>query len=153
MPIYSVVDLDEHHLESAYPLVRMVAPEVSLDQWLGYARAAKDRGGLLGLFGEDGSLFGFLAYHKESTLRRGQVLHVDKFVTFELSHGGAARRALCEAAEALARRENCSAIDLRLSSRGYTDGATPKADGWVNLGHSLGSVIFTKQLPAAAPRL
>lgn len=146
MPLYSVVDIGENALESLYPLVRMTAPEVSLEQWLDYARTARSRGGLFGLFGPDGSLFGFLAWRKESTLRRGTVLHVDKFVTFELSRAGDGRRALYEAAEALAIRENCTAIDLRLAGRGYADLATSKADGWKSLGHKLGSVIFTKPL-------
>ena len=153
MPLYSVVDIGENALESVYPLVRVMAPEVSLEQWLDYARAAQNRGGLLGLFGPDGSLFGFLAWRKETTLRRGRVLHVDKFVTFELSRAGDGRRALCQAAEELARRENCTAIDLRLGGRGYADLATSKADGWTRLGHNLGSVIFTKPLtPAAVKR-
>jgi hypothetical protein len=146
MPLYSVVDIGENALDSVYPLVRTMAPEVSLEQWLDYARMAQRRGGLLGLFGPDGALFGFLAWRKETTLRRGTVLHVDKFVTFELSRAGDGRRALCEAAEALARREKCSAIDLRLGSRGYAGDAADKADGWTSLGHSLGGVIFTKSL-------
>ena len=150
MPLYSVVDIGENALESVYPLVRMMAPEVSLEQWLDYARMTQSRGGLLGLFGPDGSLFGFLAWRKETTLRRGTVLHVDKFATFELSRAGDGRRALCDAAEALARRENCTAVDLRLAGRGYADMATSKADGWTSLGHNLGSVIFTKPLAPAA---
>ena len=149
MPLYSVVDMGENTLESAYPLVRMMAPEVSLAQWLDYARAALLRGGLLGLYGPDGGLFGFLAWRKETTLRRGTVLHVDKFVTFELSRTGDGRRALCEAAEALAQRENCSAIDLRLAGRGYTDIDCAKAEGWTATGHNLGSVIFTKPIAPA----
>ena len=155
MPLYSVVDIGENALESVYPLVRSMAPEVSLEQWMDYARMTRRRGGLLGLFGPDGALFGFLAWRKETTLRRGPVLHIDKFVTFELSRAGDGRRALCEAAEALARREDCTAIDLRLGSRGFADARAGKAEGWTSLGHSLGSVIFTKQLqvpPALATR-
>lgn len=149
MPIFSVVDIDENLFGAAYPLVRTVAPGVSVEQWSLYARKARMRGGLLGLIGAENTLFGLLTYRNEDNLRHGRIFHIDNFVTFELNRAAPGRRALCEAAEALARQQGCTAIELRLDSRGYADGGTAKAQGWLNLGHSLEAVVFTKSLEVA----
>lgn len=149
MPQFTVVELDAGDTNLVYPLVRTVAPEISPEQWSAYARALGDRGGLLGLIGGDGEPIGFLSYRKEATLRLGPVLHIDNFVTFELNRAAPGRQALSEAAEALALRLGCAAMELRLASRGYTDDSSAKARGWVSLGHSLDAVVFTKQLTPA----
>lgn len=149
MPQFTVVELGADKTDLVYPLVRTVAPGLSPEQWSACARALLDRGGILGLIGADGVPFGFLSYRKEETLRHGPVLHVDNFVTFELDRTAPGRRALSEAAEALARRLGCVALELRVGSRGYTDDSSAKARGWISLGHSLDAVVFTKQLVPA----
>ena len=149
MPIFSVVDIDEKLFDAAYPLVRTVAPGVSVEQWSRYAHKARTRGGLLGLIGAENALFGLLTYRNEESLRHGRIFHIDNFVTFELSRAAPGRRALCEAAEALARKHGCTAVEIRLDSRGYADGGTAKAQGWLNLGHGLEAVVFTKSLEVA----
>ena len=149
MPIFSVVDMDDKLLDAAYPLVRLVAPGVSVDEWLAYARNVRMRGGLLGLVGAENALFGFLIYRSEESLRRGRIFHIDNFATFELNRAAPGRRALCEAAEALARQKGCAAIEIRLDSHGFADARTDKAHGWVNLGHNLEAVVFTKSLANA----
>lgn len=146
MPIFSVVDIDEKLFDAAYPLVRAVAPEVSAEHWSVYARKVRMRGGLLGLIGVENALFGLLTYRNEENLRRGRIFYVDNFVTFELNRAAPGRKALCEAAEALARKQGCTAIEIRQDSRGYGDGGTAKTQGWLNLGHSLDAVLFTKLL-------
>ena len=148
MPIFSVVDMDENAIAAAYPLVRTVAPEVSAEQWSDYARKLYGAGGLLGLTGADGALFGFFSYRKGDTLRYGCVLHIDIFVTFELNRAAPGRRALCEAAETLARKQGCAAIEIRLDSRGFADSGSAKSQGWLSLGHRLEAVVFTKLLEA-----
>ena len=150
MPIFSVVDIDEKLFDAAYPLVRAVAPEVSAEQWLVYARKVRMRGGLLGLIGAENALFGLLTYRNEENLRRGRIFYVDNFVTFELNRAAPGRKALCEAAEALARKMGCTAIEIRQDSRGSADGGTTRTQGWSNLGHSLDAVLFTKLLDAGS---
>ena len=71
MPIFTVVDIDEKLFDAAYPLVRTVEPEVSAEQWSRYAYKVCLRGGLLGLVGADGVLFGFATYRVEESLGRG----------------------------------------------------------------------------------
>ena len=153
MPIFSVVDMDENAFAAAYPLVRTVAPEVSAEQWSDYARKVRLRGGLLGLIGPKGALFGLLTYRNEENLRHGRIFHIDNFMTFELNRAAPGRHALCEAAEVLARKHGCTAIEIRLDSCGYADGGATKAQGWLNLGHSLDAVVFTKSLEAGGELL
>jgi len=146
MPLFSVVEMADDQFDSAFALVRMLTPELSLEQWLAYVETLRRRGGLLGLAAVDGSLFGFLTWRKERQLHRGCVLCIDNFVTFELDAAAPGRRALCEAAEALARRKGCAAIEYRQGSRGYVDSRSAKTKGWVSLGHELDSVVFIKPL-------
>ena len=150
MPIFSVVDIDEKLFGATYPLVRAVAPEVSAEQWSIYARKVRMRGGLLGLIGAENALFGLLTYRNEENLRHGRIFHIDNFFTFELNRVAPGRLALCAAAEALARKQGCTAIEIRLDSRGYADGGMAKSQGWLNLGHSLDAVLFTKLLAAGS---
>ena len=148
MPQFTVVDIAEDQFEAAYPLVRTIAPEVPLDQWLDYACDVQRKGGLLGVTVDGGALIGFLAYRKEKRLRRSCVLHIDNIVTFELNRAAPGRRALGEAAETLALKMGCAALEYRLGSRGYADCGSAKAQGWVSLGHSLESVVFSKPVRA-----
>ena len=146
MSIFSVVDMDENKVSAVYPLVRTAFPDVSPQQWLDYARMARMRGGLLGLRGPQGTLYGFLTYRIEESLRLGRIFAVDHLLTFELNRAAPGRQALCEAAEALARNRGCKAIELRQGSRGYAVDASAKARGWLNLGHRLEAVVFAKML-------
>lgn len=151
MPIFSVVDIDEKLLEAAYALVRTVMPDVSAIQWRDYASDARSRGGLLGLVGPQGNLFGFLTYRDEHSLRHGKTLHIDQFVTFELSRLAPGRRILYGAAESLALSRGCKAIELRLGKFGIAHGAVSKAQYWFDLGCSLDSMVFGKSLLSGLP--
>ena len=79
-------------------------------------------------------------------MRHGLVLALDDFVTFELSRAAPGRAILLDAAEKLARDLGCSALELRLSSRGFADPQSARAEGWASLGLSIDSVIFIKPL-------
>ena len=146
MPIFSVVDMDENAFCAAYPLVRTATPDVTAERWLDYARKVRMRGGLLGLMGPQSTLFGLLTYRGEESLRHGRIFVVDNFLTFELNRAAPGRQALCDAVEALARKQGCNAIELRLDSRGYAIEALAKARSWLDLGHRLEAVVFTKLL-------
>ena len=150
MPIFSVVDMDENALSAAYPLIRTATPYVSAEQRLDYARKVRIRGGLLGLMGPQSTLFGLLTYRCEESLCHGRIFVVDNFLTFELNRAAPGRQALCGAAEALARKQGCNAIELRLDSRGFAIDRSAKARSWLDLGHSLESVVFTKILDSGS---
>lgn len=134
------------HADAAYPLVRSMAPEVTLEEWLDYVVRRCREGGLMGLFGSDDTLVGLFSYRFGERLRHGRVLALDDFVTFELSRAAPGRVVLMTAAVNLARSLGCTGIEVRVGSRGMTDAGSPKANGWLALGLALDSVIFVKPL-------
>lgn len=148
--LLTVTGIDGKQLEEAYALIRTLAPEVTLARWLDFATpiadAGKDKGGVLGVFGEDGSMFGLLTWRKEDCLRYGRVLIVENLVTFELSRAAPARKALSGAVKAIARKEQCSAVRLIVAGRGLVDPGSDKASGWTSLGLEAEGVIFTRKM-------
>jgi hypothetical protein len=145
-PQFSLGELCAVEAGVAYPLVRAIAPEVRLADWLDYAERRCREGGLLGLFGADGCLIGLTSYRLGERLRHGRVLALDEFVTFELSQAAPARKFLLEAAEDLARSLGCTGLEVRVGARGMVDGGSSKATGWVSLGLALDSAVFVKGL-------
>ena len=150
-PQFYVDELKPGEAGLAFPLVRAIAPEVTMDGWLDYVRRRSMQGGLLGLFGADGELSGLVSYRLGQRLRHGTVLALEDFVTFELSQAAPGRRALLAAAEELAKALGCTGLELRVGKRGLADDGSQRAIGWTSLGLDLDSVIFVKSLgPPAA---
>lgn len=145
-PQFYVVGLSPAEAGKAYPLVRSIAPEITLEEWLDYVARRCREGGLIGLFGEDDTLVGLASYRLGERLRHGLVLALDDFVTFELSKAAPGRAALMAAAEERARLLGCTGIEVRTGARGIADTASPKASGWLGLGLALDSVMFVKPL-------
>jgi hypothetical protein len=145
-PQFYVDELKPGESEMAFPLIRAIAADVSLDDWRDYVRRRSMQGGLLGLFGADGEISGLLSYRLGERLRHGTVLAVDDFVTFELSRNAPGRQTLFDAAQELARSHGCAGLELRVGHRGFTDPACQKAEGWMSLGLALDSVVFVKSL-------
>lgn len=146
-PQFYVDALKLENAFSAFPLVRAIAPEISLDEWLDYVERRCREGGLVGLFlGSDAVLSGLFSYRFGERLRHGRVLALDDFVSFELTQAAPARQALMSAAEELARSLGCTGLEVRVGQRGFADASSPRAQGWLSLGLTLDSVIFVKTL-------
>lgn len=145
-PQFYVDALDPVMADAAYPLVRSIAPEVTLEDWLDYVGRRCREGGLKALFADNGGLIGLFSYRFGERLRHGRVLALDDFVTFELSQAAPARKALVAAAEDLARSLGCTGLEVRVGQRGFADPDSPRARGWLSLGLALDSVIFVKSL-------
>lgn len=148
-PQFCVTELKTTEADAAFPLVRAIAPEVTLSDWRDYVRRRSMQGGLLGLFGADGEISGLLSYRLRERLRHGTVLALDDFVTFELSRNAPGRRALLAAAEDLARDLGCTGLELRVGARGIADPGAQKVQGWVSLGLALDSVVFATKFRKA----
>ena len=145
-PQFYVVELGAAEADSAYPLVRSVAPEIACNEWRDYVRRRCRTGGFKGLFDNNDILTGLFSYRLGERLRQGRVLALDDFVTFELSVAAPARKALLAAAEDLARDQGCAGLELRIGSRGLAEEHSRKAQGWTSLGMALDSVVFVKPL-------
>lgn len=145
-PVFYVDALTPAQADGAYPLIRAIAPDVTLEGWRDYVQRRYRSGGLLGLKDEQGGIVGVLSYRLGERMRHGLVLALDDFVTFELSHSAPGRAALLEAAEKLGRDLGCTGLELRVGIRGIADGSSAKAQGWTALGLSLDAAIFVKPL-------
>lgn len=145
-PQFYVVELGVPEADSAYPLVRSVAPEISCSDWRDYVRRRCRTGGFKGLFDDNEILIGLFSYRLGERLRQGRVLALDDFVTFELSQASPARKLLMATAEKLACSRGCTGIEVRIGARGIADRDAMKAQGWLALGMDLESVLFVKSL-------
>lgn len=145
-PVFYVDALTPVQADGGYPLVRSIAPEVTLEAWRDYVQRRYRSGGLLGLKDENDCIIGLLSYRLGERMRHGLVLTLDDFVTFELSQAAPGRAALLEAAEKLGRDLGCTGLELRVGSRGLADEQSSKARGWTALGLALDAVIFVKPL-------
>lgn len=152
MALLTVSELEEHELVPAFALVRTVAPGATLDRWLRHARKLRRGGGILALRGEAGELFGLLCFRVEACLRFGRVLLVDNFVAFELSGASPGRKALVEAAEAVARGRGCAALRMTVSPRRSREADAPVPSGWAMLGLDMDQLVLTKRLDRADGR-
>ena len=153
MPRFTVTYLGQDELQAAYPLVRVAAPDVTLEAWREHAsRLIGEGGGVLAASTGGGALQGIALYRHEYMLRHGKTLSVEAIVSFELSRAAPARAALCEALEVLALANGCDSIVVTLPARGYADAASDKALGWNANGMKLDSVVFARRLPRAAGR-
>lgn len=145
-PQFYVDALTPVQADCAYPLIRAVAPEVSLEGWQDYVQRRYRSGGLLALWDTRGGIVGVLSYRLGERMRHGLVLALDDFVTFELSQSAPGRAALLEAAEKLGRDLGCTGLELRIGAKGLADPRAPKAQGWAALGLELDSIVLVKSL-------
>lgn len=145
-PVFYVDALTPAQADGAYPLIRAIAPDVTIEGWRDYVQRRYRAGGLLGLKDEQGGIIGVLSYRLGERMRHGLVLALDDFVTFELSQSAPGRVALLEAAEKLGRDLGCTGLELRVGARGIADSDSSRAQGWTGLGLSLDAVIFVKPI-------
>lgn len=127
---FTVIQLNQNELPSAWPLVRSVAPERDLQQWLDFANSLRTRGGgVMAVAAEGGTIQGVAAYRVVDRDDLGRLLHVDPFVTFELTRRAPVRRVLGEALERLARHRECRAVAAAAPGRGYCAYLAMRAQG------------------------
>ncbi len=109
-------------LLQAYPLVREVAPEVTLDQWRRYARALirsprERQSGIVALRCENNYLRGLFAYRVVPDLLSGRTLVVDCLAVSTLFSPGEIADALLAEAERIAQRHRCATVHAAFKAR------------------------------------
>lgn len=155
VPQLTVRELGNCDLPAAWPLVRTAAPALGPDRWTSYAEALIGRGGgIIGISGEDGGLYGIATYEAAENLRAGRVLRVGTLVTMELTRRSPVRRVLCEALDRLAPALRCEAVAISIPKRSFAARMTRNANGVAGSGSELEEVVFMKRLgaPATAAR-
>jgi hypothetical protein len=106
-------------IELAFPLARIMAAELTLERWRGFARALADsqapnRHGIMAAWSSAGYLQGMFGYRVTPDLWLGRVLQIDNIIALGVAGGGRTATALVEAARALAASEGCRAVRARV---------------------------------------
>lgn len=113
MPTLRADCLTGPQLELALPLVRLVAPEVTMEEWRDQAqRAINLAGGVIAVFAEDGLVHGIALFQPRTMLRLGRVLQVDDLITMEMSRKAPVHRLLIDTLIHLARSLQCRSLTM-----------------------------------------
>lgn len=113
--IVRIEPLEPDQVELAFPLARIMAAELTLERWRGFARALADsrpphRHGIMGAWSSAGYLQGMFGYRVTPDLWLGRVLQIDNMIALGVGGGGRAATALVDAARTLAESEGCVAV-------------------------------------------
>ena len=144
--------LGRDRAEAGYPLARIAAPALTLDQWQRFLSAPEGaRPGVMAAENERGYIQGLCTYRTVPDLRHGAALEVDDFVVLDLIDGGQVAAALLEALEDEARRQRCAVLRLHLSQeRGEFPGRHPLMQTLREAGHAIEAVRLVKLVEGAA---
>ena len=125
--------LAAEQIDQAFPLVRLLAPTLSLEHWRRYARAmtqphsaAAGRGGIVVLADAAGYLFGLFSYVDRLDLLHGPTLQVDNLVIPHLLECRQATQVLEREMRDIARRFDCRGIRVRLARPAEPEGGVAR---------------------------
>jgi GNAT superfamily N-acetyltransferase len=136
---YHVQPLAPEQVAQAFPLVKAIVPDVTLERWLVYAgpflqqpegQAARR---ILTVQCDKGYIHGLAFCRCKPDLRLGCILEVENFVSLDLIGGKRAGRALLKAAEQQARDWGCGHLRLSLldgETRGHPVTAEIRNSGY-----------------------
>ncbi|MCO6417906.1 hypothetical protein JYK14_17305 [Siccirubricoccus sp. KC 17139] len=150
MPSLIVAPLQPAEFRPAYPLVRAVAPRVSLAEWLRFARraTARSRANLEGVttVRHPGRAFpsGLCCWRRDHDLEEGRVLTAEHIIALDLLDTAPVIDALTAELERIAVRLQCRSLRSVLHPQ-----AAPLADRLKLRGHRLAATLLTKPVNAA----
>jgi hypothetical protein len=153
MATFTVELLRSDQARSVFPLIREAAPNLTLSEWLRFARQLTSgrRANLAGIMaarrsGRDYPC-GLFCYRVHQDLERGKVLEAEHFVAVDLLDPAAVLTALVSELEGLGRRLGCSAV------RSIVHGQKSEvSDGLAAAGHAPNAHLLLKPLPSSTRR-
>ena len=132
-------------VEQAYPLVHMLHPLLTMDEWRSYARGllTSDTPGR-GVMSvqHDGYIRGLFCHWPVRSLQHGSIMIVDNFLVTGIFGTEETASTLIEAMELVAARHGCGAVQTLLTDR-------PQTDVHIQLqarGHRIAKVVLNKML-------
>lgn len=155
---YHVRSLEEGEFARAYPLIRVLDPELSLNAWLGFARlftVSSDAAarGIIAAQDDRGYIYGLCCYTALPHLCHKISLIVEPFVALHVVDPLGPSVALLEALEPIARRLDCAAIELVLPRSGSAEtlADAAAAGAFRAAGYELEGIRLCRRLPQARP--
>lgn len=115
---FVVRPLDLDRVAQAFPLVSILEPGVSYEEWRDYAEASiasAEAGlghGMITVQSAQGHIFGLSSYRIVRDLKRRRVFVIENFAVVDLLGSKRAARALLQALAALARKHGCTCLSL-----------------------------------------
>lgn len=143
---FTIAELQPAAVPQALPLVRATWPEIDLAAWQNFAGAFHGEhaapASITGLFDGSGVLCGVFAARTEHHLWNRRILGIPLFTVVDIGNSPQPVRALLDAAEAKAKQNDCSGMEIRLA---IEQGGLMKRLRHFGLEYS-GSVYSTKAL-------
>jgi hypothetical protein len=156
MPSLRIHALTPDQVPQAYPLVRLVASDLSLDAWRNFAcqrisQIESQLGGIHTVQDTQGNILGFASYATDISLHDGRILTVDNLVvvgTIERQRDFVLL-ALLGALERIATKHCCETMQFRLEAAGSTFLDQHIRVLLETAGHRERYVLFSKMLETA----
>lgn len=146
----SLLSTDE--VDYAFPLIRTAWPAAEIEAWRRFAtdriRSGQEKGtGILIVRNEQDCVAGVAAFRLTDDLLHGKVLVADPFCALDFIGQANVARALENGLEKVARRHDCAAIHVNLTSHGGEGG-----DDWLSSvlyerGHRIEGLQMCKLIP------
>lgn len=146
-----LVPLSPDRIAQAYPLVQVVRPSLSVEEWERYARAILDdtetTSGIATLQDPRDLIAGLFIYRVGDDPDHGRTLIAEDFVALDIVKPETVAQSLADALESVANQHGCSAVHTTISSRGGT-GTRYLMELMRDLGHQLEAFRLCKQVRA-----
>lgn len=115
----SVRTLTAKQIAQAFPLVRAIVPDLTLENWLDYAKAiakadGMERGGVVAAQDERGYIFGLFCYKIQYDICHGRTLAIENMVALDMVDRSGAMEALMGALDRIARQKGCQYVHIAL---------------------------------------
>ncbi len=147
---FHVRSLRASEVRQAYPLIQLIVPCLTLEEWIRHVEALSTggHGGIVSAHGEDGYIYGLLCYRIARELGRGRALVVEHLVALDMFDRSTAIQTLIGAVERIARDHHCAQVQLALPGArielGKIDGSIHGSFG--GAGYEVDSIKLCKRL-------
>jgi hypothetical protein len=150
---------DKAMIEQAYPIVRTLAPGITFERWVQFARpqitshSPEWPHGLMAIENPGGYILGLFAFEVRDDLHESRTLWLSNIVVPDIPGRDEVGRSIIKASEHLAMVHGCHAIRADLNNEidpGDWDGAWLSAS-LVTFGYSLGGIRAFKRLSGDFP--
>lgn len=117
---YDVRPLNLDQVPQAYPVVSILDPDLSPDQWSSYAidlltwPNGTGQRNILTVQNEQNHIFGLSIHWVKPDLRQGRILEIENFAVVDVIGNRAPARILLAALEEIAREQGCSCVSISL---------------------------------------
>lgn len=153
------MELPAGRVVQAFPLVQATYGDTSIAGWAECARGYLSQRvfdpphtGIVAAENAEGYIQGLFCYRVTEQAIRGRTLHCDHFIAFDLAGFNSPLQSLMEAAESIARRNNCAVLSVSLPGSALPElRRVGKPHAWLlDAGHRMDSLCFYKPVAPAA---